>query len=167
MSLQDVSQCHRLIVRHLQTQATALDQPTALGLDTKGVLYQTEGCGMVLLISSQKQKAATEKQGANAMVNTWILATMAKAVKQKGMKYVMLSCASSCAAAACAAGMVFTARRQPANRRCKTRMPACCAGTCSLFALWTYSTLRQWCNIAFGDWSLQCHFPVDVAKVWA
>lgn len=33
-----------------------------------------------------KAKTATEKQGADAMVNTWILATMAKAVKQKGMK---------------------------------------------------------------------------------
>ncbi len=43
-------------------------------------------CQLVPLVSSQKRKAANEKQGANAMVNTWILATMAKAVKQKGMK---------------------------------------------------------------------------------
>lgn len=42
--------------------------------------------GMVLLVPSQMRKAANEKQGANAKVNTWILATMARAVKQKGMK---------------------------------------------------------------------------------
>ncbi len=43
-------------------------------------------CGMVLLVPIQTQKAATEKQGADAVINTWILATMARAVKQKGMK---------------------------------------------------------------------------------
>ena len=52
--------------------------------------YDVEGCallcGMVLLVSSQKRQAASEKQGADAVMSTWILATIAKAVKQKGMK---------------------------------------------------------------------------------
>ena len=97
---------------------------------------QELSCGEAAGLEKKSKGTGEGERGGQAPgSNTCTRASIDRAVKQKGMKYVMLSCASSCAAAACTAGRVCVARRQPARSRWRTSRPACCEGMCSLFAL--------------------------------